>query len=275
MTARVEVFALIGESGTGKSYKAILVADNKGIDTIIDDGLLIKDGKKLAGSSAKRELTSIQAVKRAIFMDKDHAQEVKDKLSEINPKRILILGTSQKMVEKIAMALDLQKPQHLVFIEDISSELEIIKAKKMRQEFGKHVIPVPTIEIKKDFPNYLIDPLQFFFRKKGKKKVGEKSIVRPRFNMIGKLIISENAIEQLVKASAEQVGVKQVLKTNVEIGEDGVNIATEIKLDYPGKNFKMVARDFQQKTIELVENLTGLDVLWIDVRIKGIQIEKI
>ena len=54
MTAKMEVFALIGESGTGKSYKSILVADNNGIDTIIDDGLLIKDGKKLAGSSAKR-----------------------------------------------------------------------------------------------------------------------------------------------------------------------------------------------------------------------------
>ena len=34
------------------------------------------------------------------------------------------------MVEKIALALDLQKPQHLIFIEDISSEIEILKAKK-------------------------------------------------------------------------------------------------------------------------------------------------
>lgn len=274
MTAKMEVFALIGESGTGKSYKSILVADNNGIDTIIDDGLLIKDGKKLAGSSAKRELTSIQAVKRAIFMYKDHAQEVKDKLKEINPDKILILGTSQRMVEKIASALDLPKPQHLIFIEDISSEIEILKARKMRRDFGRHVIPVPTIEIKKDFPNYLIDPLKFFLKKKGKKSVGEKSIVRPRFNMIGKLIISENVIEQLVKASAAQTKIKQVLKTNVEIGEEGVNIATEIILGYPGKNLKLVGQDFQQKTIELVENLTGLDVLKIDVRIKGLQIEK-
>lgn len=252
----------------------MLVADKQGIDTIIDDGLLIKDGKKLAGSSAKRELTAIQAVKRAIFMYEEHAQEVKGKLHEINPNKILILGTSQKMVEKIALALDVPKPQHLIFIEDVSSEIEILKAKKMRQDFGKHVIPVPIIEIKKDFPNYLIDPLQFFFRKKGKKRVGEKSIVRPKFNMIGKLTISENVIEQLVKASAAQVKIKQVLKSYVEIGEDGVSIAVEIKLGYPGKNFKEVAWEFQQKTIELVENLTGLDVLKIDVRIKGIQIEK-
>ena len=33
-------------------------------------------------------------------MYKDHAQEVKDKLKEINPDKILILGTSQRMVEK-------------------------------------------------------------------------------------------------------------------------------------------------------------------------------
>ena len=39
--------------------------------------------------------------------------------------------------------------------------------------------------------------------------------------MIGKLIISENVIEQLVKASAAQTKIKQVLKTNVELVKKG------------------------------------------------------
>ena len=40
---RIKVFALIGESGTGKSFRAKLVAQKYGIDYIIDDGLLIRE----------------------------------------------------------------------------------------------------------------------------------------------------------------------------------------------------------------------------------------
>ena len=48
----MEVYALIGASGTGKSHNAYIVMEQYGIDMMIDDGLLIKDGKKMAGSSA-------------------------------------------------------------------------------------------------------------------------------------------------------------------------------------------------------------------------------
>ena len=51
----VTVFALVGRSGTGKSFRAKLVAQKFGIDLIIDDGLLIRDQKIIAGRSAKRE----------------------------------------------------------------------------------------------------------------------------------------------------------------------------------------------------------------------------
>jgi ABC-type dipeptide/oligopeptide/nickel transport system ATPase component len=46
---RIKVYALIGESGTGKSFRAKLVAQKYGIEHIIDDGLLIKENKILAG----------------------------------------------------------------------------------------------------------------------------------------------------------------------------------------------------------------------------------
>jgi ABC-type oligopeptide transport system ATPase subunit len=39
---RKKVFALVGGSGTGKSFRAKLVAQKYGIDFIIDDGLLDK-----------------------------------------------------------------------------------------------------------------------------------------------------------------------------------------------------------------------------------------
>lgn len=268
----MEVYALVGPSGTGKSHKAMQVALEYGIDTVIDDGLLIKDGKKLAGFSAKRELTSMQAVRRAIFTDKQHAAIVKAELERINPEKILILGTSVKMVEKITKALSLSEPAKIINIEDISTELEIIKAKKMRKEYGKHVIPLPTIEIKKDFPNYFIDPLQYFFKKKGMHKIGEKSIVRPRFNMLGKLLISENVIEQFTKAVAEKIPqIKQVYKVNINMTDEGVAIGVEIKALY-GVNLRQVAEEFQKATIELVEHLAGLNVLHVNVRIKSLHV---
>ena len=43
----ISVYALVGESGTGKSFKAKLLAQKYGIEAIIDDGLLIQDDKIL------------------------------------------------------------------------------------------------------------------------------------------------------------------------------------------------------------------------------------
>ena len=42
---KIKVYAFVGPSGTGKSYRAQMVASEKGIHFIIDDGLLIKDNK--------------------------------------------------------------------------------------------------------------------------------------------------------------------------------------------------------------------------------------
>ncbi len=38
---KMKVYAFVGPSGTGKSYRAQMVANQKGIEYIIDDGLLI------------------------------------------------------------------------------------------------------------------------------------------------------------------------------------------------------------------------------------------
>ena len=66
----ITVFALVGPSGTGKSFRAKLLADKHGLEAIIDDGLLIQNDKILAGQSAKREKTYMGAVRVALFDDK-------------------------------------------------------------------------------------------------------------------------------------------------------------------------------------------------------------
>src|SRR5574344_1742329 len=106
----VMVYALVGESGTGKSFRAKLLAQKYNLQAIIDDGLLIQDDKILAGKSAKREKTYMGAVRVALFDDKQHRDQVARSLQRSRIKSILILGTSEKMVEKIATRLQLPPP---------------------------------------------------------------------------------------------------------------------------------------------------------------------
>ena len=72
----VKVYALVGRSGTGKSFRAQLVADKYHIPLIVDDGLLIRNDKIVAGKSAKQESNFLTAVKRALFQDTEHLKEV-------------------------------------------------------------------------------------------------------------------------------------------------------------------------------------------------------
>lgn len=73
----MRVFALVGKTGTGKSYQSMSVAKDKNIDAIIDDGLLIFDNKILAGKSAKHEKNRMASVKRAIMVDDEQVYEIK------------------------------------------------------------------------------------------------------------------------------------------------------------------------------------------------------
>ena len=49
-----KTMALVGKSGTGKSFRSKIIADQYHCQLIIDDGLLIKGDRIIAGRSAKR-----------------------------------------------------------------------------------------------------------------------------------------------------------------------------------------------------------------------------
>ena len=201
----MKVFALVGPSGTGKSHRAVLLANKYQIPLIVDDGLLIYAGKIMAGSSAKREESKMGAIRRALFFDEKQTQEVKDCLKKIDEDKILILGTSTGMVERIDERLELGGIDQYINIEDISSPEEIEKALSVRNDEGKHVIPVPTIEVEQDFSGYLLHSLELFFKNKDDKTIRhEKSIVRPRFSFYGNLSISNRVLVDLIKHLIDQ-----------------------------------------------------------------------
>ena len=54
---KMKTYAFVGPSGTGKSYRAQMVANSRNIKFIIDDGLLISENEVIAGVSAKKAPT--------------------------------------------------------------------------------------------------------------------------------------------------------------------------------------------------------------------------
>ena len=276
----MDVIALVGPSGTGKSHRALQVAREHNADAIIDDGILIKDGHIVAGESAKTEKSKIMAVRRAIFVLPGHADDVRAAIQSMQPHRILVIGTSENMVQKIAKTLDLPPIQSIVRIEDIASRTEIATAQFHRLKEGKHIIPVPTIELKPHFSGFLVNPLQIFKQSSVKRrKLGEKSIVRPVFSYYGKLIIDDKVIqvivEKILKArefvkSLKNVRVKHIFKDD----EDrGLTIACEVVLSY-GNHIPTLIRQTQSNIRDAVEFTTGMIVHAVDISVKALYVEQ-
>ena len=258
------VYALVGESGTGKSFRSKLLAEQYNINAIIDDGLLIQDEKIMAGHSAKREKTYMGAVRRALFDDKEHRDSVAKVLKKSRFKKILILGTSEKMVMKIALRLQLPQPAKIIHIEDIATQEEIEIAAKSRQVEGKHVIPVPSIEVKKTYPQIFSNSMHDFFSRgpfKSKNKNGkllEKSIVQPEFSKKGRVEISEAALTQMVMHCVAECSPDVKVK-KIAIKTDARGYKLVVTIDAPfGTQLTGKVHKLQQYIIDKIETYTGI-----------------
>lgn len=260
----VRVFALVGESGTGKSFRAKLVAQKYGIDLIIDDGLLIKGDAIIAGKSAKREQLYMTAVKTALFHDKAHRDEVAKTLAKNRFKKILIIGTSEKMTQKIAERLQLPHPSKIIKIEDIATQEEIEKAIRTRKVEGKHVIPVPAIEIKRNYPRIFYDSVRVFLQKNlgnqgiSAPKVYEKSVVRPEFSKRGRVAISEAALSQMVIHCVSEFNAEvRIKKITVKSDSQGYRLTLAIEVPF-GTQLSGNIHSLQQYVIDNIERFTGI-----------------
>ena len=276
MFDKIKVYAFVGPSGTGKSYRAQMVAGEKNTHFIIDDGLLINDNRVIAGKSAKKASTKIETVKKALFFNEEEKKEIQKAIKKYKVKSILILGTSDGMVEKIAENLGLPKIIETVYINDVATEEEMKTARNIRVTEGKHVIPVPTFEIKKDFSGYLLDPLQIF-KSKGlgqKPYVSEKSIIRPTFSYMGNFTISDSVFRQIAEIQADRMPeIYKVLKSRVQNSGEGPIIYIEVSVVY-GYNIQESLKVFKDSIIEDIEKLTAMNVIELDVVAKSIYIEK-
>lgn len=270
----IEVIALVGPSGTGKSHHAMWVAQEYGCRAIIDDGLLISGSRIVAGKSAKREETKTAAVRRAVFTSAAHALEVRAALEDLKVERVLVLGTSVSMIQRIVSRLGLSEPSLILDIRDLASEEEIREALWRRRQEGKHVIPAPAFEVKKTFSGYLVDPLKIFVRAREKMPaVMERSVVRPTYSYFGNFYIADNVVMQMAtKICYEIEGVKRVLRVLVLTTGDGAMLEVELVLKSGFPVFE-VMQEVQSKLKQKLEYLTGIYLLSVDVITKKVGLD--
>lgn len=267
----MKVYGLYGKSGTGKSYHAMSLCKELDLEGIIDDGLFIYGNRVMAGISAKRQATKIKAIKTALFIDENHYKEVRDKIAEVNPPGILILGTSLEMVEKIRTRLGLPNFYQLITVEEITTEEQREIARKQRKELGKHVIPAPTFQIKRQFSGYFIDPLRIFRSRGGKTTYAEKTVVRPTFSYLGDYDLSDKVIIDIATYVAEKVeGVDSILRVTAESNDEGVSILALVTMEY-GKRIIDVAEKLQREIAFQVEMMTAFNVMSVDIDVKGLK----
>ncbi len=270
----IEVYAFVGPSGTGKSYRAQMVAGAYNIKFIIDDGLLVKENAIVAGQSAKKAPTKIETIKKALFNDEKQKSEMQEAIIRLSPKSILILGTSDKMVKTIAENLGLPPIKKTIYITDVATEEEIENAKRIRTTEGKHVIPVPTFELKKDFSGYLLDPLQIFKSQglNGNPYISEKSIIRPTFNYIGNFTISDNVFKQIIEVQARNIkSISKIIRIRVNKSEEGPNVYIEVEIIY-GFNIMAELKKFKEKCIKDIERQTRMNVTEFKIVAKKISL---
>lgn len=193
----MEIYSLSGASGTGKSTSALQFAHNKGIRGIIDDGLLIIDGEKVAGTSAKFEKSPLRAVRRAIFDEEQHRTEVKEAIVAHALESILLIGTSIKMTKKIAERLNLGDITYSYTVEEIRTVKEIERARFVREIGGQHLMPVPFRQVEQNFFKRLIQRGKDIFTP-NREKIGETTLVRPDFHQ-QTITIAKSVYTDIVK----------------------------------------------------------------------------
>ena len=269
----MEVYALIGKSGTGKSFQAMNLCKQYNIESIIDDGLFIYKHTVVEGVSAKRAETKIGAVKTALFSNEQIRRKVVSAIKEKKPESILVLGTSDGMVDRIIERLELPAlaadSMRRICIENITSAEEREMAKEQRDRLGKHVIPAPSLQLKRSFAGYFMDPLRFF-RGKDQGAGSERTVVRPTYSYMGEYFLDEKVIDDIVNCVAKQMPeigrvIYIVQDNSPEYYE--LSVSVKIRRGYP---IWESAQRFQERLNSTIEEMTAFNVAKVDVEVRGV-----
>ncbi|WP_071394996.1 hypothetical protein [Bacillus tuaregi] len=266
------VYALVGKSGTGKSTSVLQYCHEHNIPAIIDDGIFILNGSKIAGTSAKYEKNYIKAVKRATFFYEDHCKEVMDAIQMTCVAKILVVGTSVKMVNLIASKLELGKINKYVDVSEIRTSMEINMARHMRNTQGKHVIPIPYTQVETNRLKKIIQKGKKLFSKQAK-YIGEVTVIQPRFTK-GTIMIHENVYRDVIIHTCKTLHFVR----NAKIVESDFNtfqgVTIEIELNWQlEKNIYEPLEKVQEMVNEVLLSYFEIEMNTIDIQLAAIKLE--
>ena len=107
---------------------------------------------------------------------------------------------------------------------------------RSRYAEGKHVIPVPTIEVTRKYPQIVYDSLKVFLKRKKNpvarnQKEYEKTIVRPEFSKYTKVRISDVALKQMVAQCLSEFDSQlQVVSVSSIVRPEGYVLAIRLRM---------------------------------------------
>ena len=269
--------------GTGKSYRAQKIAYDNNIETIIDDGLLIKGSRVIEGVSAKTAKTKVQTVKAALFSTEKEQERIRNSIKKERVKSILILGTSDEMVKRIQENLKLPKIEKTIYIQDVSTKEEMEEAVRIRRTEGKHIVAVPTFEIKKDFSGILLDPFRILSRgrkknKKNKKENAgvERSVIRPAFSYFGKYTIKDKVFKDIIRLVCDRIkGITEISTIRIDKAQNSndIEISMNMEIAY-GYNIEEMAEEMKKQSKKELEYMTSVNISMVNVKIVKIEVDE-
>src|SRR5699024_6094591 len=186
---------------------------------------------------------------------------------QFSVQRILIIGTSKKIVRLIAERLNLGEIDHYYHIEDIRSSGVIKIDQYVRQLEGKHVIPILHQQLSQNFFKKLIKKGKKIFTSK-KRKIGETTIVHPDFHR-SSIYISYKVYKKIIKHACMSI---ENIKTchSIQLQLEGLPaVKVEVSLKWPTE-IKIIStiKQLQQQVIEHFHNYLSIELDCVDVTVK-------
>jgi ABC-type dipeptide/oligopeptide/nickel transport system ATPase component len=232
----VRTLALVGKSGTGKSFRAHLICARRKIDVIIDDGLIVQDRTILFGQSSKKEMNPLAAVRRALFDEPGNAAEARKSLHKTRFRSVLILGTSLEMTNRIALNLGLPRPSEIFRIEDVASPDEMKAAGARRKRKGAHYLPLPPVAVRFGLRGALGSRVRAVLAATLRRRRPLPPAARPLSyaSREGEVVFSESAIGQMVHHCIQEYDRRLSLE-KLTVTRQGALYSLEVHLTVPFK----------------------------------------
>ncbi|MFA6508137.1 MAG: hypothetical protein WCT14_18685, partial [Treponemataceae bacterium] len=170
----------------------------------------------------------------------------------------------------------LPQPSRIIKIEEIATQEEIEKALQSRKVEGKHVIPVPSFEVKRNYPTIFHDAIKVFLKRgtpvpiSGAPRIYEKAVVRPEYSKRVPVTISEEALSQMVIHGVDEFNKDfAIKKVVVKAADAGYRVVITIDVPY-GTELSGNIQELQKYLINSIERYTGIMIEEVNIIIDRI-----